>query len=67
MIINPTSFPIFMTANIYLTEGGCCIGGYHSANGQQTYANFTTSPTLASSRRTFRLCRMKSASGWTIL
>ena len=29
-----------ITANTYLTEGGCCIGGYHSANGEQTYANF---------------------------
>jgi len=39
-IINPTGFPIFENANTYLTEGGCCIGGYHSANGPQTYANF---------------------------
>jgi hypothetical protein len=39
--INPTNFPIFETTNTYLTEGGCCIGGYHSANGQQTYAHFT--------------------------
>ena len=29
-----------MTSNTYLTEGGCCIGGYHSANGAQTYSNF---------------------------
>jgi hypothetical protein len=39
-VINPTGFPIFITTNTYLTEGGCCIGGYHSANGPQTYANF---------------------------
>jgi len=39
-IINPAGFPIFENANTYLTEGGCCIGGYHSANGAQTYANF---------------------------
>jgi hypothetical protein len=39
--INPTNFPIFETTNTYLTEGGCCIGGYHSANGAQTYAHFT--------------------------
>ena len=39
--INPTTFPIFETTNTYLTEGGCCIGGYHSANGAQTYAHFT--------------------------
>ena len=35
--------PIFETDNTYLTEGGCCIGGYHSANGQQTYG--TSLPT----------------------
>lgn len=39
--INPANFPIFETTNTYLTEGGCCIGGYHSANGSQTYAHFT--------------------------
>ena len=39
--INPSNFPIFETSNTYLTQGGCCIGGYHSANGQQTYAHFT--------------------------
>ena len=38
--INPTGFPIFLNANTYLTQGGCCIGGYHSATGPQTYANF---------------------------
>jgi len=39
--INPGNFPIFETTNTYLTEGGCCIGGYHSATGQQTYSHFT--------------------------
>jgi hypothetical protein len=33
--------PIFLTTNTYLTSGGCCIGGYHSAftntNGTITY------------------------------
>ena len=33
--INPGVLPIFITYNIYLTSGGCCIGGYHSANGSQ--------------------------------
>jgi hypothetical protein len=40
--ITPGVLPIFLTYNIYLTQGGCCIGGYHSANGVQpagqTYA-----------------------------
>lgn len=39
-LINPTNLPIFMTSNTYLTSGGCCIGGYHSATGAQTYSNF---------------------------
>jgi hypothetical protein len=39
--INPGNLPIFETTNTYLTEGGCCIGGYHSANGAQTYSMFT--------------------------
>ena len=38
--IQPNTFPIFITANTYLTSGGCCIGGYHSANGAQSYAMF---------------------------
>jgi hypothetical protein len=45
--INPTNLPLFVTDNIYLTSGGCCIGGYHSAdtNGQTySYATYATSP-----------------------
>lgn len=40
--IKPNTLPIFMTYDVYLTEGGCCIGGYHSAdtNGQ-TYSMYT--------------------------
>jgi hypothetical protein len=33
--INPGVLPLFVTYDIYLTSGGCCIGGYHSANGSQ--------------------------------
>jgi hypothetical protein len=40
--IQATGFPIFITTNTYLVEGTtCCIGGYHSANGQQSYSHFT--------------------------
>jgi len=43
--INPGVLPIFITYDIYLTSGGCCIGGYHNANGPQpsgqTYAMAT--------------------------
>jgi hypothetical protein len=43
--IKPTMFPIFITYNSYLTEGACCIGGYHSSMGSsaaaQAYAHFT--------------------------
>lgn len=44
--INPGVLPLFVTENIYLTQGGCCIGGYHSAdlNGQTySYATYATS------------------------
>ena len=44
--ITPNSFPIAVTYDTYLTQGGgCCIGGYHSSFGNagapQTYAHFT--------------------------
>jgi len=39
--IQPNSFPIFVTYDTYLTEFGCCIGGYHSAVGAQAYAHAT--------------------------
>ncbi len=39
--IQPNTLPIFMTYDVYLTEGGCCIGGYHSAIGAQAYSHFT--------------------------
>jgi hypothetical protein len=48
--IKPNTFPIFITYNVYLSGdsglGGCCIGGYHSANAGppngQTYSYATT-------------------------
>ena len=44
--IQPNTFPIFLTYNVYLTENGsCCIGGYHSSAGStaapQAYAHAT--------------------------
>jgi hypothetical protein len=44
--IQPNAFPIFLTYDVYLTQGGgCCIGGYHSAEGSssnpQAYAHAT--------------------------
>jgi hypothetical protein len=39
--IQPNQLPIFMTYKTYLTSGGCCIGGYHSATGAQSYMEFT--------------------------
>jgi len=39
----PNVLPFFIWNDIYLTSGGCCIGGYHGANGGQpggqTYSN----------------------------
>lgn len=44
--IQPNVFPIFLTYDVYLTQnGGCCIGGYHSATGSasnpQSYSHAT--------------------------
>jgi hypothetical protein len=43
--IVPNSLPIFVTYDVYLTEGGCCIGGYHNSYGStsapQAYSHFT--------------------------
>ena len=39
--IQPNTIPIFMTYKTYLTSHGCCIGGYHSATGAQSYMHFT--------------------------
>jgi len=39
--IQPDQLPIVMTYKTYLTSGGCCIGGYHSATGAQSYMHFT--------------------------
>jgi hypothetical protein len=34
--ISPNVLPLFIAEDTYLTSGGCCIGGYHSANGSAT-------------------------------
>ncbi len=42
------TLPIFITSNVYLTQlpkSSCCIGGYHSYNGTQTYSYSTYIPT----------------------
>jgi hypothetical protein len=33
--VNPGVLPLFITYDVYLTSGGCCIGGYHDADGGQ--------------------------------
>jgi len=38
--ITAGAVPIFELYDTYETSGGCCIGGYHSVTGQQTYAVF---------------------------
>ena len=32
------TLPLFISADVYQTQGGCCIGGYHSFNGTNTYS-----------------------------
>jgi hypothetical protein len=44
--ITPSTIPIFMTYDVYLTQGGgCCIGGYHGSTGSAAapiaYSHFT--------------------------
>lgn len=40
--VTANEIPIFLTYNVYLTQNGsCCIGGYHSAVGAQSYAHST--------------------------
>jgi hypothetical protein len=39
--ITPDTFPLFISYDVYLTSGGCCIGGYHGAAGTQTFG-YTT-------------------------
>ena len=43
--VNPGVLPLFVSYDVYLTSGGCCIGGYHNSNsgppGGQTYAYAT--------------------------
>jgi hypothetical protein len=43
--IQPNTLPIFITYDVYLTSGSCCIGGYHNSFGStaapQAYAHFT--------------------------
>ena len=38
--ITPGSVPVFVAYDTYETSGGCCIGGYHSTTGSQTYMVF---------------------------
>ena len=38
--ITAASIPIFEMYDTYETSNGCCIGGYHSYNGVETYAVF---------------------------
>ena len=33
--ITPGVLPVFISYNVFLTQNGCCIGGYHSANAAQ--------------------------------
>src|SRR6185437_2466053 len=50
--VTPDQFVFFVSHNIFLTSGGCCIGGYHTATaaqpGGQTYG-YTTLVTDAGS------------------
>ncbi len=39
LAIPPDTLPLFITRDVYETQSGrCCVGGYHSYNGTNTYA-----------------------------
>ncbi len=50
--VNPGTLAVFLTDNIYLASGGCCIGGYYAVEHPQNtqiyqscaYSTFVTSP-----------------------
>ena len=69
--IQPNAFPIFLTYDVYLTQGGsCCIGGYHSAEGNssnpQAYAEATYVDHPGDFSQDVRRCHTRSANGRTI-
>ena len=39
--ITPSALAVIASYDTYETSGGCCIGGWHGANGSQTFAYFT--------------------------
>lgn len=49
--IQPNALPVFLAYDVYLTSGGCCIGGYHGVNGGaptgQTYSFSTVHDQVA--------------------
>jgi hypothetical protein len=52
--IQPNTLPLFLIYDTYLTSGGCCIGGYHGANGSQPGGQtYSVSSTIDQSAGTF--------------
>jgi hypothetical protein len=51
--INPGVLPLFITYDIFLTSGGCCIGGYHNANGAQPGGQTYSYSTYVDSKGSF--------------
>ena len=52
--VNPGVLPLFVSYDIYLTSnGGCCIGGYHSATGSQPSAQTYSYSTYVDSSGAF--------------
>jgi hypothetical protein len=46
--ITPDIFPFFISYDVYLTEGGCCIGGFHDARGAQSFGYTTYEDSVGS-------------------
>jgi len=51
--VNPGVLPFFITDNIFLTSGGCCIGGYHDALGAQPGAQTYSYGTYVTDEKSF--------------
>jgi hypothetical protein len=59
--VNPGVLPVFITYDIYLTSGGCCIGGYHDANANQPGGQTYSYATYVDSKGAFS----QDVSAWT--
>lgn len=51
--ITPDAFVFFVSDNVYLTSGGCCIGGYHYSTGSSVTSQSYGYTTLVTEAKSF--------------